>query len=89
MAYQVVYEKRDVKSLSKIDKEQQRMIVFWIEKNLKGTTHPKQHGKALKGALKDYWCYRVGDYRILADTDEDEIKIIVVNIVHRKDIYKS
>ncbi|WP_017549891.1 type II toxin-antitoxin system RelE family toxin [Salinicoccus carnicancri] len=88
MAYQVVYEKRAVKSLKKIDKGQQRMIVAWIEKNLKGTMHPRQHGQPLKGELKDYWRYRVGRYRILADIDGDEIKIIVVDIVHRKDIYK-
>ncbi|MFC3388692.1 type II toxin-antitoxin system RelE/ParE family toxin [Salinicoccus sesuvii] len=89
MAYQVVYEKLAVKSLKSIDKGQQLMIVAWIEKNLKGTTHPKQHGKALKGELKEYWRYRVGNYRILADIDSDEIKIIVVGIGHCKDIYKS
>lgn len=86
--YRVVYEKKAVKSLSKIDKRQQRMIVSWIEKNLQNATNPKQHGKALQGQLKDYWRYRVGNYRILADIDQDEIKIIIVNIGHRKDIYK-
>lgn len=86
--YRVVYEKKAVKSLSKIDKRQQRMIVSWIEKNLQNATNPKQHGKVLKGQFKDYWRYRVGNYRILADIDQDEIKIIIVNIGHRKDIYK-
>ncbi|KIH70682.1 type II toxin-antitoxin system RelE family toxin [Salinicoccus roseus] len=89
MTYKVVYEKRAVKSLSKIDKNQQRLIIAWIEKNLQNTSDPKQHGKSLKGQLKDYWRYRVGNYRLLAEINQDEVKIIVINIGHRKDIYKQ
>lgn len=87
MAYQVVYTKQAIKSLSKIDQAQQRMIIAWIEKNLINTENPKSLGKKLKGDLKEYWRYRVGKYRILADIDNDEIKIIIFNIGHRKDIY--
>lgn len=88
MKYQVFYEKKAIKSLSKIDKNQQKMIYAWIEKNLVGTDNPKKYGKALKGNLKEYWRYRVGNYRILADINNEEIKIIIINIGHRKDIYK-
>ncbi|HAJ4038380.1 MULTISPECIES: type II toxin-antitoxin system RelE family toxin [Bacillales] len=87
MAYQVVYTKKAIKSLNKIDQSQQRMIIAWIEKNLINTENPKSLGKSLKGNLKEYWRYRVGNYRILADIDNDEIKIIIFNIGHRKDIY--
>ncbi|CAM4359853.1 mRNA interferase RelE/StbE [Lacicoccus alkaliphilus] len=65
------------------------MIVAWIEKNLQNTSDPKQHGKALKRQLKDYWRYRVGNYRIPADINQDEVKIIVINVGHREDIYKQ
>lgn len=87
MAYQVVYTKKAIKSLNKIDQSQQRMIIAWIEKNLINTENPKSLGKSLKGNLKEYWRYRVGKYRILADINNDEIKIIIFNIGHRKDIY--
>ena len=88
MKYQVFYEKKAIKSLSKIDKNQQKMIYAWIEKNLVGTDNPKKYGKALKGNLKEYWRYRVGNYRILADINNEEIRIVIINIGHRKDIYK-
>ena len=87
MKYQVVYEKKAIKSFSKIDKGQQNIILAWIEKNLVNTDNPKQYGKALKGNLKEYWRYRVGNYRLLAEINNDEIKIIILNIGHRKDIY--
>ena len=88
MKYRVVYEREAIKSFSKIDKKQQILIISWIEKNLIDTDDPKKHGKALKGSLKNYWRYRVGNYRILADINDDQIKIIIVNIGHRKDVYK-
>ena len=87
MKYKVSFEKKAIKSLSKIDKRQQNIILAWIETNLVDTNDPKNYGKALKGNLKDYWRYRVGNYRILADINNDEITIIVLNISHRKDIY--
>ena len=87
MKYQVVYTKKAIKSLSKIDRSQQRLIVSWIEKNLINTDNPRALGKSLKADLKEYWRYRVGSYRILADIDNDQIKIIIFNIGHRKDIY--
>lgn len=87
MGYQVVYTKKAIKSFKKIDRTQQKMITSWIEKNLVGTDDPKKSGKALKGNLKAYWRYRIGSYRILADIDDEQIKIIIFNIGHRKDIY--
>lgn len=87
MAYQVVYTKKAIKSLSKIDQSQQKLILAWIEKNLVQADDPKALGKSLKGNLKEYWRYRIGNYRILADIDNDEIKIIIFNIGHRRDIY--
>lgn len=87
MKYKVIYEKKALKSLSKIDSKQRNIILSWIEKNLVDTDNPKQYGKNLKGDLNDYWRYRVGNYRILANIDKENIKIIIINIGHRKDIY--
>ncbi len=86
--YKVIFEKNAVKQLKKIDVAQQKMIYGYIKKNLEGTSTPRMSGKALKGNLKEYWRYRVGDYRIIAEIDDCEIKIIIIEIGHRKDIYK-
>ncbi len=88
MEYQVLYTKKAIKQLSKIDVNQRNIILAWIEKNLVGIDNPKIHGKVLKGNLKDYWRYRIGDYRIITEINNDEIKIIAVGIGHRKDIYE-
>lgn len=89
MKYKVFFEKNADKQLSKMDATQQRIIVNWIAKNLEGTDNPRVFGKSLKGNLNDYWRYRVGNYRIIAEINDDEIKILIIEIGHRRDIYNS
>lgn len=89
MKYKILFDKNADKQLKKIDKTQQRIIINWIIKNLENTNDPRVFGKALKGNLKDYWRYRVGDYRIIAEINDAEVKILIIEIGHRKDIYKK
>ncbi len=89
MKYKIFFDKNADKQLKKIDKTQQRIIVNWIIKNLENTDDPRVFGKSLKGNLKDYWRYRVGDYRIIAEINDAEVKILIIEIGHRKDIYKK
>lgn len=89
MNYKIIFDKSADKQLKKLDKTQQRIIVNWIIKNLENTNDPRVFGKALKGNLKDYWRYRVGDYRIIADINDAVVKILIIEIGHRKDIYKK
>ena len=86
--YRVKYEKKAIKQLEKIDQPERYILRSWIEKNLVGTTNPRQHGKALKGELNEYWRYRVGDYRIIAEINDDEVLILVIEVGHRRDIYR-
>ena len=87
--YTVLIEKNALKQLKRIDKFQRRMIYGYIKKNLENTSDPKIQGKPLRGKLKNYWRYRVGDYRIIAEIDEGTVKIIIIKIGHRKDIYRK
>jgi mRNA interferase RelE/StbE len=89
MKYTITFEKKADKQLEKIDKTQQRIIVNWIIKNLEDTDDPRRFGKVLKGNLRNYWRYRVGDYRIIAEINDKDIKIIIIEIGHRKEIYKQ
>lgn len=88
MGYEVIYSKEAVKSLRKLDKGQIRLIYSWIENNLVNTTNPRTNGKPIKGNLKEYWRYRVGEYRIIADIQDANITIVIVNIGHRRQVYK-
>lgn len=85
--YTVEYTPRAIKELQKLDKYTRQMIYSWIGKNLEGCENPKLHGKALVANLRGHWRYRVGDYRILADIQDDKIVILILTIGHRREIY--
>ena len=86
--YRVFIEKNAIRQLRKIDKNQQLLIYGFIKKNLEGTLAPRIFGRALKGNLGDYWRYRIGDYRLIAEINDEEIRIIIIGIGHRRDIYR-
>ncbi len=88
MKYELLYTEKAVRQLKKLDKSVLVMIKAWIEKNLVGTNDPRRFGKALTGDKKGWWRYRVGDYRILADIQDDQLIILVVEVGHRSSVYR-
>ena len=64
------------KSLEKLDRTTQKRILYFLSE-LEILDNPIIKGKSLKGELKEYWRYRVGDYRILSKIIDDELIILV------------
>jgi len=86
--YQVRFSENVVKELKKLDKQTARVIKNWIAKNLVDTMDPRLHGKPLKGNLQGIWRYRVGDYRLFAEIIDEELVVFLVDIGHRREVYK-
>ena len=87
MKYDVEYSKTAVNTIKKMNSSTSKLIRTWIEKNLMNTENPRIKGKPLTGDLKGLWRYRVGDYRILAEIQDDKIVILILDIGHRSKIY--
>lgn len=45
-------------------------------------------GKSLRGELKKRYSYRVGSYRILYLIQHHRLVVIVIDIGHRRDVYR-
>ena len=87
--YRVEFTEKALKALKKLDRYTALLITAWIRKNLEGCTNPRQHGKGLVGDKNGQWRYRVGDYRLLAEIQDDRIIILILNVGHRREIYKQ
>lgn len=87
--YSVYYTKEALKNLKKLDKHSKNLIVGWIEKNLIDCENPRINGKALVENRSGQWRYRVGDYRLIAEISDETITILILNVGHRKNIYKK
>ena len=88
MKYTVVFSKEALKDLKKLDKHTAALIIGWVRKNLEGCENPRAHGKGLTANLSGKWRYRVGDYRLLADIQDDKVVIMMLRVGHRSEIYK-
>lgn len=83
----IVTTNRFDKSFKKLDRQTQKIIKAWIEKNLIDCENPRLHGKALSANRSGQWRYRVGGYRILAEIQDDEVVLILIDVGHRSKIY--
>ena len=89
MIYQIVTTDKFDKSFKKLDKQTQKIIKAWIDKNLMGCENPRLHGKGLTANKSGQWRYRVGDYRILAEIRDNELVLVLVEVGHRSRIYQE
>lgn len=87
MIYSLRYSEKVRKQLRKLDKQTQALVMGWIEKNLVGTTNPRLYGKPLTANRSGQWRYRIGDYRLLAEIQDDKVIILLLAVGHRKNIY--
>lgn len=83
--YTVVFSNEARKDLKKLDKPTASLIVGWIRKNLEGCDNPRIHGKGLTGNRSKGWRYRIGDYRLICDIQDNKILIYVLTVGHRKE----
>ena len=87
MTYKVEFTEKARKFLKKADKQTSKLITSWIRENLENCENPRLRGKGLTSNLSGQWRYRIGDYRVLAEIQEDKIIILILEIGHRRDIY--
>jgi mRNA interferase RelE/StbE len=77
------------KDLAKLDKQIARRITGFLRERVAPLDDPRSLGHALKGAaLGELWRYRVGDYRIICDIQDKTLRILVVTIGNKREIYR-
>ena len=86
--YKVEIIPKAEKMISKLDRPLQVRIKEFIHENLEDCENPRLNGKALTGNLRGNWRYRVGDYRIIAKIEDEKVLITVVEVNHRRQVYR-
>lgn len=89
MMYRVETSSRFDREFRKLDKYTQRMIKAWITKNLIECEDPRVHGKELTANRSGQWRYRIGDYRLICQIEDEQLVILALSVGHRRDIYKQ
>ena len=81
--YSLIYSNLSLNQLKNLGKELQTRIISSLERI---RIRPHHNLKKLVGS--PYFRLRVGDYRVILEIKSDKLIIFVIEVGHRKDIYK-
>lgn len=89
MAWKIEFEPVAERELDKLDPQVARRILTFLHRRVASLDDPRSIGEALKGSkLGEFWKYRVGDYRIISSIEDGALRIFVVKIGNRREVYR-
>ena len=89
MAWRVELDPAAERELDKLDPQIARRILAFLHDRVAVLDDPRSIGQALKGSkLGEFWKYRVGDYRIFSNIEDGALRILVVKIGNRREVYR-
>ena len=87
MAWTIDYSGKALRQIGKLEKQTAKRILKSMEK-IAELEDARSLGHALTGPLGMLWRYRVGDYRVICDIQDMIVRILVIEVGHRSDIYQ-
>ena len=75
------------RELKRLDKQVQQNIRNYLRDKIATDLDPYRFGAPLRKNLSGLWKYRVGDYRVICNIQDQEIVVLVLRVGHRKKVY--
>jgi mRNA interferase RelE/StbE len=88
LTWTVEFDDAAAKELRKLDRQAQSDILRYFRERIATDEDPRRFGKPLSGDLAGLWRYRVRDYRMICNIEDDKLIVLVVRVAHRKDVYE-
>jgi mRNA interferase RelE/StbE len=89
LAWRIELAEAAAKELAQLDRPVARRIAAFLRERLARLDDPRSIGEALKGQrFGSFWKYRVGDWRIIASIEDDLVRILVLRIGNRREVYR-
>ncbi|MDE2792150.1 MAG: type II toxin-antitoxin system RelE/ParE family toxin [Paracoccaceae bacterium] len=90
MAWRVELDPAAERELGKLDRQAAKRILTFLRNRIAQIDNPRAIGKALLGSGSgDFWRCRVGDYRIIATIEDSALRVLVLRIGHRRNVYRQ
>jgi mRNA interferase RelE/StbE len=88
LAWTIDYTDTAKTQLRKLDKQSARRILDFMDERIASRDDPRSMGKTLTGPLGGLWRYRVGDFRVICDIQDGVLRILVVQLGNRREVYR-
>lgn len=87
MGWRIEFSGGANKALARLDARTIERILRYLHERV--LLDPRRAGKPLVGSrLGNYWRYRIDDYRVIANLQDEVLQVLVIRIGHRRDIYR-
>lgn len=87
MAWRVEFTESAGKQLSRLDRKAQADIFRYLEQRIATDENPRRLGDPLRKELSGLWKYRIGDYRVVCDIQDEKVLVLVLRVGHRSKVY--
>ena len=89
MAWSIEFSDEAAKEMRQLDRQVARRIHAFLSERVALLDDPRSIGEALKGArLGAFWKYRVGDWRVVASIEDEILRVLVVRVGNRREVYR-
>ena len=75
------------KQLAKLDHPVRSEIVGYLRERIQTDDDPRRYGAPLRKGLAGRWKYRVGDYRLICQIQDEKVLVLVLMVGHRSRVY--
>jgi mRNA interferase RelE/StbE len=90
LVWTIKFTGSSLRQLKRLDRPQARRILDYLEERIALLTDPRVLAKNLVGPkMGSYWRYRVGDVRVICDIQDEELLILVIEVGHRREVYRT
>ena len=93
MAWRIEFDSGALKDLRGLDRQVARRITQFLRERLAVMDDPRALGTPLRSSRSGpeaapLWRYRVGDWRIVARIDDAVLRVLVLRVAHRREVYR-
>ena len=87
MPWTIEYSATAKAQLRRLDRQTARRVVDFMDGRIAERDNPRSIDQALADPMAGLWRYRVGDYRIVCDIQDDVLRVLVVRVGRRDRVY--
>ncbi len=88
MAWTIEYTNRARNQLDNLGHPAARRIRNYMNERVAVLENPRLRGRSMTGNRGGLWRYRVGNYRVICDIQDEVLRILVVEVGHRGQVYR-
>jgi len=88
LTWKIEWDDAAAKELRKLDKQAQKDILRYFRERIATDEDPRRFGKQLSREFTGLWRYRVHNYRMICNIEDNTLVVLVLRVGHRKDVYE-